>query len=155
VRVTRIRRFVSRQIRRLWRKVGCPRPAAPPLLGAIGAEFREGLEKLARLKEEFHPAAKAFERAVPAIVERFRSEADDLIDPAIYFDAVAGEIEVIEYLELIGHIPEFQDRPRRMPGERATIALAIAGESLTRLDRVPDPRWHSDESPWVAARHPV
>jgi hypothetical protein len=153
--VTRIRWFVSRQIRRLWRKVRRPRPAAPPLPGAIGAEFKEVLEKLAWLRGEFHSSAKAFERAVPAIVARFQSEADDLIDPAIYFDAIAGEIEVIEYLELIEHIPKFLERPRRMPGERATIALAIAGETLTRLDRVPDPRWHPDESPWVASRAPA
>jgi hypothetical protein len=151
VRVTRIRRFVSRQIRRLWRKFRRPRPAAPSLPGTIGAEFQEVLERLAELRGEFRPSAMAFERAVPAIVARFWSEADDLIDPAIYFDAVAGEIEVIEYLELIGHIPEFLERPWRRPGERATIALA----TLTRLDRVPDPRWHPDESPWVASRDPA
>jgi hypothetical protein len=155
VSVTRIRRFVSRQIRRLWRKVRCFRPATPPPPGEIGAEFQEVLERLAELREEFRPSAKAFERAVPAIIDRFRSEADDLIDPAIYFDAVAGEIEVIEYIELIGHIPEFLERPVRLPGERATIALAIAGETLTRLDRVPDPRWYPDESPWVASRDPA
>jgi hypothetical protein len=153
--VTRIRRFVSRQIRRLWRKVRRPRPAALPLPGEIGAEFQEVLEKLAELREEFRPSAEAFERAVPAIVERFQSEADDLIDPAIYFDAVAGQIEVIEYIELIGHIPEFLEQPVRLAGERATIALAIAGETLTRLDRVPDPRWHPGESPWVAVRDPA
>jgi hypothetical protein len=48
-----------------------------------------------------HPASAALERHAPEISARFMAVADDLIDPAVYLDAVAGQIFIVEHLTRI------------------------------------------------------
>jgi hypothetical protein len=100
-----------------------------------------------RNAERFRPYQQAFRRALPEILDRFRAEADGLIDPAIVFDADEGDIEIVERIQLIEHFGA-KIRPR---GERPdeAIALVIQGGDLVKLDRACDPRTHPDEYPWA------